>query len=347
MGDAASALTVLLAALGDRHGLFRALAVEPATATQLAQRTGLSQRYLHEWLATMAAGGYVDYDTANRAFSLPAAHVPTLALDGTPASVGGILQWLLGVAPALEAVSDAFRTGRGVPPDSYGADLLPAMERIGSAMYTTSLVGDWVPLMPRVHAQLASGAQVADIGCGSGRALITLAQAFPRSRFTGYDAYPPQLERARANAEAAGVADRVRFEHVAVGAPSPSDAGPDGMPAERFDLVLAFDVLHDAADPAAVLAAARRALRPHGILLALELAGSDTLSDNLGPLGQVYYGVSLLYCLSVSLATGGPGLGSLGLTESRLAELAGKAGFSEVRRLTDVPPAHALYEVSP
>ena len=119
------------------------------------------------------------------------------------------------------------------------------------------------------------------------------------------------------------------------------------MPAERFDLILTFDVLHDAANPAAVLAAARAALRPNGILLALELAGSDTFTENFGQLGQIYYGVSLLYCLSVSRAAGGPGLGSLGLTESRLAELAGKAGFSEVRRLTDVPPAHALYEVSP
>ncbi len=346
MGDSASALTFLLASLGDRHELFRALAVEPATAAQLARRTGLDARYLHEWLAAMAAGRYLHYDSGTGAFSVPPAHVPVLAVDGTPASVGGVFQWLLGVAPALDAVSDAFRTGRGVPPEAYGSDLLPAMERIGSPMYNTHLVNDWLALVPRAHAQLAAGADLADIGCGSGRALVTLAQAFPSSRFTGYDAYQPQLERARANAEAAGVSDRVSFEQVCVGSPTRAGRSPNGMPAERFDLVLAFDVLHDAADPAAVLSAARAALRPNGILLCLELAGADTLADNLNPIGQIYFGVSLLYCLSVSLSSGGPGLGSLGLTGRRLAELASEAGFADVHRLTEVPPAHALYEVS-
>ena len=127
----------------------------------------------------MAAGGYVHYDLGTGAFRLPPAHVPILALDGTPASVGGILQWLLGVAPALDAVSAALRTGKGVAPDAYGPDLLAAMERIGAGMYTTALVDQWLPLLPRMHAQLAAGAQVADIGCGSGRALITLRKDVP------------------------------------------------------------------------------------------------------------------------------------------------------------------------
>lgn len=341
LSDVTSGLTFLLAGLGDRHGLFQALVDRPETSSELAERTHLDERYLREWLAALAAAGYLTYDPAGERFTLPPAHVPVLAIDATPASVGGYLQWMLGVTPALDAVSEAFRTGRGVPPARYGRDFWPAMERIGAGLYATALVDDWLARLPRTQARLAAGANVLDIGCGSGRALVTLAQAYPASRFTGIDALPTQIERARANADAAGVSDRVAFQHAQVIGPGPGN----GMPSAAYDLVLAFDVLHDAADPAAILATARRSLRPDGILLCLELAGGATLTDNLTPMGQVYYAVSLLYCLPASLDAGGPGLGSLGLTQTRLDQLATEAGFARVNRLADVPPGHVVYEV--
>jgi SAM-dependent methyltransferase len=278
----------------------------------------------------MAAAGYLRHDPGTGAYLLPAAHVPVLALDDTPASLGGPLQWLLGVAPALDAVSQAMRTGEGVPADRYAPDLWPAMERLGAPMYANALVPVWLPEVPAVRDALARGADVADLGCGAGRALITLAQAYPAGRYVGFDAYPPQVQRARAAAVRAGVADRVRFEV--------RDAAA-GLP-DRYDLVLAFDVVHDAADPVGLLRAARQSLRPDGTALVLELAGGgDPRVEAL------YHAVSLLYCLSTSLAAGGPGLGSLGLPEHRLAEVAAEAGFAGTRKVLDSPPGHALYEL--
>lgn len=331
-------ITTLLAALGDRHGLFRALASGgPASPAEFAALTGIDERYGREWLAAMAAAGYLAWDPAAGTFSLPAAHVPVLAVDGTPASLGGPLQWMLGVLPTIGAVSEAMRNGNGVPPGRYSDDLWQAMERLGAPMYTAALPGEWVSELPQVHRMLAQGAAVADLGCGAGRALIALAQAYPEISCAGFDTQPAQVERAGANASKAGVAGRARFEA--------RDAAA-GLPGS-YDLVLLFDVVHDAADPGALLRAARAALRPGGAALVLEIASGDTLAANLHPLGALYYGVSLLYCLPASLAAGGPGLGSLGMPESRLREMALAAGFTGVRRARDVAPAHALFELLP
>jgi SAM-dependent methyltransferase len=338
MADCAGGLTLLLAALGDRHGLFRALAEGgPATSEELAVRAGIDERYGREWLAAMASAGYLIRDPGSGRFELPAAHVPVLALDDTPTSLGGPLQWLLGVLPTLSAVSEALRTGNGVPPYKYGPDLWPAIERLGAPMYLNALVPAWLAAMPEMRQALTDGAEVADVGAGAGRALIALAQAFPRGRYTGFDAFAPQVERARSNAEQAGLADQVRFEV--------RDAAA-GLPGS-YDVVLAFDVLHDAADPVELLRSARQALRPGGAVVVLELAGADGPPDGPNPLGAVYYAVSLLYCLPTSLAAGGPGLGSLGLPQPKLAELAGEAGFGTVRRVLDSPPAHVVYELRP
>jgi len=172
------------------------------------------------------------------------------------------------------------------------------------------------------------------VGCGAGRALIELAKAFPASRFAGFDLDAEQVGRARENVRAAGLQDRVRIEQA------PLDGGP-------YDLVCTFDVVHDAADPAGLLRSIRSALRAGGVYLCGEINAGPALSDNLNPLGALYYGVSVLYCLSVSLAAGGPGLGSLGLPEPALVRLCEQAGFGAVRRLPIDDPFHALYEVRP
>jgi SAM-dependent methyltransferase len=340
LADGTASITMLMAALGDRLGLFRALAEGgPATPAQLADRTGIVERYAREWLAALAAAGYLTHDPVDGTFTLPPAHVPVLAVDDTPASVGSILQWMLGVAPALPAIAEAFVTGHGVPPSAYGADLRGGMERLSAPAYVNALVPVWLAHLPAVQAALRAGAEVADVGCGAGRALVELARAFPRSRFVGFDTDPGQIERARANATAAGVADRVRFEASTV------RGGP-------YDLVLTFDVVHDAGDPLALLRAVRTALRPGGTYLCAEVNGADTLAGNLNPFGALYYGVSVLYCLSVSLAAGsvdapGAGLGSLGLPEAELAKLCARAGFATVHRLPIEDPMNAVYEVRP
>ena len=333
LADGTASITILMAAIGDRLGLFRVLAeTGPATPAVLAERAGIDERYAREWLSAMAAAGYVDHDGGR--FTLPAGHVPVLAIDDTPASLGAILQWMLGVAPALDAITEAFRTGKGVSPSAYGTDLVHGIERLSAPSYVNALVPIWLPQAPAVAAALESGAEVADVGCGAGRALVELARAYPASRFVGFDIDPAQIERARANAAAAGVDHRVRF------AVSQVDGGP-------YDVVFTFDTVHDAADPLALLRAVHASLRPGGSYVCAEVNGGPTLEANLNPFGALFYGVSALYCLSVSLAGGGPGLGSLGLPAERFAALCARAGFTTVRRLPVEDPMNALYEVRP
>jgi 2-polyprenyl-3-methyl-5-hydroxy-6-metoxy-1,4-benzoquinol methylase len=195
----------------------------------------------------------------------------------------------------------------------------------------------WLPLMPDTLAKLEEGAIVCDVGCGRGRALSKLAAAFPRSRFVGYDLYEPAIRAARARMQDAGVADRVRLEV--------RDA-VQGL-GERFDVVTTFDVLHDSADPRAIVSAIRSALAPDGRYICLEINCADRPEENVGPLGTVLYGLSLAYCLPVSLAEGGAGLGTLGLPESKLTELTTITGFSKVRRLPIDDPFNSVYELTP
>lgn len=338
VADATASVTIITAALGDRLGLFTALAeLGPTTPAELADRAGIAERYAREWLSAMAAAGYIRYDEPIGRFVLPPAHVPVLAIDDTPVSLGGPLAWTLGVAPALDELTEAFRTGRGVPPEAYGPDLWSGLERLSAPLFVNSLVPEWLAQVPAVQAALRDGADAADVGCGSGRALIELATAFPQSRFVGFDSDQDQIERARHNAEAAGVGDRIRFEHL--------DAA-HGLP-DRYDVIFTFDMVHDTADPQRVLSALHTALRPGGTYLCLEPNAADGLTANLTPIGALMYGVSLLYCMSVSLAAGGAGLGTLGLPERRLAELCADAGFATVRRIPIVDPLDALYEIKP
>jgi 2-polyprenyl-3-methyl-5-hydroxy-6-metoxy-1,4-benzoquinol methylase len=189
--------------------------------------------------------------------------------------------------------------------------------------------------VPDVQATLVRGCRVADVGCGRGRALIKLAQAFPESRFVGYDVYGPNVDRATANARAAGVSDRVLFRQADVA------QGLDG----RYDLITTFDVIHDAVDPRGILRSIRRALEPGGAYLCLDINCSDRLEENAGPLGALFQGCSVLYCLTTSLAHGGEGLGTVGLPESKLRELAEQTGFSRVRRVPLENPFNNLYDV--
>lgn len=338
LGDISSGMVTALAALGDRLGLFKALAASgPATSAALAARTSLNERYVREWLGGMAAAGYLAYDPTSGQFTLPPEHAPVLAEEGGPFFIGGPCALLLAEIGQIGRITQAFRTGGGVPPAAYDEELWDGQDRLSAGWVDHQLTQTWIPSLPSVEAILVRGGAVADIGCGRGRALIKLAQVYPNAHFVGYDIFAPAIAHATTRAQAAGVADRVRFQQL--------DAGL-GLPA-TYDLVTTFDVVHDVADPPALLRAIREALAPDGRYICLEINCSDKLEDNAGPLGALFHGISVFYCLPASLAVGGPGLGTLGLPERRLDSLCRDAGFRRVSRLPLDDPFHSLYEIRP
>jgi 2-polyprenyl-3-methyl-5-hydroxy-6-metoxy-1,4-benzoquinol methylase len=337
LGDLSGAMTTLSCALGDRLGLFKALEADgPVSSEDLAARLGLNERYVREWLLAMTAAGYVDYDPNEQRFSLPAEHAPVLAHEAGPVFFGGVYQELVGSLAALDRVTDAFRGGGGTPQEAYSSDLWEGMERFTAGWFENLLLSEWLPAVPEVRAKLEQGAKVADVGCGAGRALIKLADAFPNSNCSGYDAFAGQLDRARRNAASAGHGDRITFER--------RDVAAEGLP-ERFDVITTFDVVHDAVDPLALLKAIRAGLEPGGTYLLLEINCADHAHQNQGPIAQVFYGFSLLYCMTSSLAHDGAGLGTCGLPESSIRALAAEAGFGAVTRVAE-NPFNVLYALT-
>jgi SAM-dependent methyltransferase len=336
-GDLSATLTSIMAAIGDRHGLFKELAASgPATSLELAARAGIAERYAREWLGGMASAGYLEHDAATGRFTLPPEHAPALAQEGGPAFFGGVYNQMLDSFPVIDRVVEAFKHGRGVPQSAFPDGFYAGMERFSAGWFENRLLQQWIPAMPEVEARLARGARLADVGCGSGRALIKLAQAFPESRFVGYELHGPNVDRATANVRAAGLADRVRMEQT--------DA-VRGLPEAEYDVVCTFDVVHDAAAPLELLRAIRRSLRPDGVYVCLEMNCSHDLDANAGPFGAMLHGISIVYCTSVSLANGGEALGTLGLHEPRLRELCAAAGFGPVHRVGIQDPFNALYEI--
>jgi 2-polyprenyl-3-methyl-5-hydroxy-6-metoxy-1,4-benzoquinol methylase len=334
--DTAAVAAVVLAALGDRLGLFADLAERgPATGAELAARTGTDERYVREWAAGLVAAGYLEHDTAANRYVLPAAHVPTLATESGPVFFGGVHQELLGALQGYHHIAEAFRHGGGLAPEHLHADVWTGTERFTAGWHEHLLVQQWLPLMPDVQRRLRAGARVADVGCGAGRAAVRIAQEFPGCTVVGIDAHAPAIERARRAAAAAGVTDRVEF--------MVADASA-GLPG-RFDIVTTFDVVHDAVDPQGLLRAIHDALVPGGVHVCLDINCADRAQDNVGPIATLLYGFSVLYCMTTSLAHGGAGLGTLGLPPSRLRELAGRAGFAEVRQVPMDNPFNNLYEL--
>src|SRR5205807_4502979 len=286
-------MTTLLGAVGDRLGLFKNLAQQgPATSAELASRTNLNERYVREWLGGMAAAGYLNYDGPTKRFNLPAEHASVLAHENGPFFVGGMYQMLPAFTNVFDRVVTTFRDGGGVSQSHYNDMMWDWLERFTSTWFENLLLQQWIPAMPDVKALFERGCDVADVGCGRGRGIIKLAQAFPQSRYVGYDNFGPTVARATANAREAGVPDRVRFEERDVS---------KGLPGQ-FDVITTFDVVHDAVDPLQLLQSIRRALRPGGLYVCLDINCSDKLEENVNPLGAMFHGVSVFYCMTTSLA---------------------------------------------
>ena len=337
LADTAGLAVTVMSSIGDRLGLFKNLAeLGPATSAELADRARINERYAREWLSAMASAGYLEYDPATRRFTLPPEHVPVLAQESGPVFFGGVQEEIVGLAGPINQLMQAFRSGGGVPMEAYDSSAWEGIARFTSGWFENLLVPVWLPAMPDVLAKLERGALVADVGCGQGKALIKLAQTYPQSRYVGYDNFAPFIQQATANAQAAGVADRVRFEHLDVS---------EGLP-EQYDVITTFDVVHDAVNPRGLLRAIRDGLRPGGRYVCLEINSSDKLEENIGLLGALFYSFSVLYCMTTSLAHHGEGLGTVGIPESKMRELCAEAGFSHVRRVPMENPFNILYEVT-
>jgi 2-polyprenyl-3-methyl-5-hydroxy-6-metoxy-1,4-benzoquinol methylase len=336
--DTSATMTTILASIGDRLGLFKDLSVNSAsTSAEFAARTGIHERYAREWLGGMANAGYLEYDPATRRFRLPVEHAAALAQENGPFFFGGACQMIPAMLSVGDQVVEAFRKGGGVHQSAYPPAFWEGLERFSAGWFENLLLQQWIPAMPQVEGKLKRGATLADVGCGRGRAIVKLAQAFSSSRFVGYDVFLPAVEQATERARAAGVGDRVKFQQL--------DAAK-GI-TEQYDVITTFDVVHDAADPLGLLRAIRQALRPDGRYVCLDVNCSDKLEENAGPLGAMFHGVSIFYCMTTSLANGGAGLGTLGFHEPKVRELCAGAGFSSVRRVPLENPFNILYEIEP
>jgi SAM-dependent methyltransferase len=335
LGDTSGMLVTVMAAVGDRLGLFKQLAQGPATSTQLAARANIHERYAREWLYMMASAGYVTYDPASDLFTLPPEHIPVLAQEGSPLFYGGVHQMLMGLVKPIDQLVQAFQYGGGVPPSAFDETVWQGMERLTMGQFDQLLIQSWLPAMPEVQAKLERGCQVADVGCGQGWALIKLAQSYPHSRYVGYDVFEPAITRANTNAQTEGVADRVQFRCLDASA---------GLP-EQYDVITTFDVVHDAVNPRQLLRAIRQALRPDGRYVCLEINSADKPEENVGPRSSFIYGLSLLYCMTISLHGQGEGLGTAGLPEAKLREFCKEVGFNSVRRVPIDLPFNILYEI--
>jgi len=228
----------------------------------------------------------------------------------------------------------AFRNGKGVRQSAYPPEMFEAIERGTAPWYRHKLTQEWLPTMPDVEAKLASGGSAVDVGCGSGRAAIAIARAFPKAKVFGYDNHSGSVQRARANARAEGVAKRVAFKVI--------DA--KRMRGPKFDLITTFDVVHDSADPVGLMKAIRRALEPGGTYLMLEMNCSPNVNENINPIGKFLYTVSTLYCMTQSLAANGEGIGAA-MGEPKARELAAAAGFTHFRKLPIEDPFSVLYVI--
>ena len=320
IGTLTSATTALMLSIGHRTNLFDALkGKEPATSEQIANWTGLQERYVREWLGSMVTARIIDFDAQRKTYQLPNVHAALLTRDSPLGNFGVTMQWISVLGNVEDKIIECFRNGGGVPYEQFHRFHEVMAEESGQTV-VAALLTHIVPLVEGLQKQLGQGIDVLDVGCGSGRAISTLAAAFPNSRFIGYDLCEEAVEAARQSAREQGIKN-VRFET--------SDVAKLGD-RDRFDLITAFDAIHDQADPAKVLRAIHAALKPTGTFLMQDILASSELQKNLdNPLAPMLYTISCMHCMTVSLSQGGAGLGACWgreLAEKMLRE----AGFTSV-----------------
>jgi SAM-dependent methyltransferase len=326
--DVGAAMSAVLVVIGDKLGLYRAMAQSGAlTPAELAQHTETAERYVREWLDAQAAGGYVSYDANTGKYALPPEQAAALADPESPAFVPGLFQVTAAMWAGESKMSANFRTGAGLEWAHQHPCLFEGTERFFRSGYIGNLIDHWLPALDGVMDKLRAGAKVADVGCGLGASTILMAKAFPKSKFYGFDYHGTSIEAARQRAQAAGVADRVRFEV----------AKSTEFPGDGYDLIAHFDCLHDMEDPTGAAKHARRAIARDGTWLVVEPFAGDRPEHNHNGVGRVFYSASTMLCVPHSLAHRGPALGAQA-GEARLREvIVSGGGFSRLRRATQTP----------
>jgi SAM-dependent methyltransferase len=335
--EVGATLNAALVVMGDRLGLYRALAGAGAlTPVELAQRAAVGERYVREWLNAQAAGGFVEYAPLGGTYTLPPEQTVALTDESSPAFLPGFFQIALGAVIDSPLVTEAARSGEGVGWHEHNHDVFDGCERFFRPGYNASLVPAWLPALDGVLEKLRSGAKVADIGCGHGSSTILMAQAFPSSTFVGSDYHDGSIETARSRARDAGVSDRVRFQT----GEAASDHG------EGYDLVTMFDCLHDMGDPVGAARQVHKMLAPDGTWMIVEPMAGDRVEDNLNPVGRAFYGFSTFLCTPASLSQEvGLALGAQA-GEARIGDVVTGAGFTRFRRAAETP-FNLVFEARP
>ena len=330
LGDLGGAFSVPTARIGYRLGLFDALyAGGPATSAELAQRAGgLAERYVREWAMAQAANGYVDFDPASERFALNPEQAMVFAMPDSPVYLRGAFDLAAAMIEGEPKVEEGFRNGGGVAWGDSAGCLFCAVGAFFRPGYVNSLVANWLPALDGVEAKLRQGALVADIGCGIGFSTVLMADAFPESRFIGYDFHAPSIAEANAHAAAHGLGERVRFETMTAKEIAETD----------FDLVTVFDCLHDMGDPHGCAAHLRTIMKPDATWMIVEPIAADNPADNIGnPVSRLYYNASTMICVPTSLAQEvGTALGAQA-GEPAITAVLHHAGFTRVRRATEGP----------
>ena len=336
LNDFGGTLHCAMAVIGDKLGLYKALAAAPLTSGELAQKTGTNERYVREWLASQAAGGYVTYDPIRQQFSLSDEQAFALTDENGPLFFPGAFQLALSAVRAEPRISDAFKTGEGIGWHEHDSGLFAGTERFFRPGYAANLTSSWIPAFTGLEEKLNAGGKVADVGCGHGASTILMAQSYPQSTFVGFDYHEASIEQARRKAKQAGVSDRVTFEV----------AKAKDYPGSDYDLVAFFDSLHDMGDPAGAAAHVIATLKQDGWWMIVEPFANDKLEDNLNPIGRIFYSASTMLCTPSSRSQEvGLGLGAQA-GEARIRDVVTAGGFKRFRRATETP-FNLVFEARP
>ncbi len=329
VGDLGATMSAGTIVIGEKLGLYKAMrdAGKAVTSQELADLTNTNERYVREWLNTQAASGYVEYDAESKCYYMTDEQTFVMTDETSAAYLPGAFILATAALQATPKIIDRFKTGEGLGWHEHDHELFCGTELFFRPGYGAHLVADWIPSLDGVEDKLISGAKVADVGCGHGASTILMAQAFPNSRFYGFDYHEKSIETARAKAEAAGVSDRVTFEV----------ANSKNYPGKDYDFVTMFDCLHDMGDPVGASAHVKNSMTEDGTWLIVEPYAGDTPESNHNPIGRIFYSASTLICTAASLSQEvGLALGAQA-GEERLREVVKKGGFSSLRRATETP----------
>jgi len=328
VNDMGAAMSGLLVVVGDRLGLYKAMAgAGPMKPAALAKRTGTGERQVREWLNAQASCGYVTYDAASQTYTLPEEQALCFANEDSPAFLPGFFELAMACYKNEPKIAEAFRSGEGMGWHEHHPDLFAGTFRFFRPGYNANLVSSWIPALEGLEEKLQAGARVADVGCGHGSSTVILAKAYPKSTFVGFDYHAPSIEAARKHAASSGVADRVTFQV----------ARAQDYPGKNYDAVFFFDCLHDMGDPVGAARHVRETLTTDGTWMLVEPFANDRVEDNHNPVGRIYYSASTVICTPASLSQdGAAGLGAQA-GETRLREVATQAGFTRFQRATETP----------